>query len=472
MKHFEYVVNHMPTTDSTQPSAAKMTLKVTKLALSSRLIILAVQMLANWIVPDHKPDVFRMPMPTPNATNPDHYLDKLVMRCLGGLRHWDGEYFLHIANYLYTYENTLAFYPLYPVLVRNLAAALETFNVPISMHALTLVVAVALNVWLFCEAANYLYQLTQRVFNDLHKSWNAALVFCFNPASIFFSAAYSESLFTYASFILMLECVRAKQQFNFMRICASLTACIMCRSNGLIALGFPLYFFARHILLTTNVKRCQQVIKMALAVLIPLAILHAYYFYIYRLYCMPGIKVKHPQQVLHYASERNYLLAGRGPKGSPWCQYTLPFPYSYVQSTYWDVGFLRYYQWKQLPNFLLALPMLVFMQWHCCDYLWFLASKIWPQVASWREPLKSQKSLPFVLHGAFLTLVCALFVHIQVSTRLLASATPIFYWFAADHMPKSLAHLSLRSKAGALFIWCTTYCACGTVLYCNNFPWT
>ncbi|EDV98145.1 GPI mannosyltransferase 2 isoform X1 [Drosophila grimshawi] len=452
-----------------------MTLKVTKLALTSRLIILALQMVANWLVPDHKPDVFRMPLDeynNNNATNAQ-FLDKIVMGCLGGLRHWDGEYFLHIANYLYTYENTLAFYPLYPVIVRNLATACQVFNVPLSLPALTLLVAILLNLWLFCEAANYLYQLTQRIFNDAHKSWNAALVFCFNPASIFFSAAYSETLFAYSSLILMLECVRPKQQFHYMRICASLTACIMCRSNGLIALGFPIYFFARHLILTVGVKRCQTLFKMSLALLVPLSILHAFYFYIYRLYCMPSIKVNHPQQVLQLASERNYLVSGRGPDASPWCQYTLPFPYNYVQSTYWDVGFLRYYQWKQLPNFLLALPMLLFMHWHYCDYLWHLVTRSWPaNAANLRELLKGQKALPFILHGAFLTMVCALFVNIQVSTRLLASASPIFYWFAADHMPKSLSQLSLRSQAGALFVWCTTYCTCGTVLFCNNFPWT
>ncbi|XP_034103987.1 GPI mannosyltransferase 2 [Drosophila albomicans] len=450
-----------------------MTLKVTKLALSSRLIVLAVQLVSNWVVPDHKPDVFRMPLPPEGYTKgPLPWLDKLIVGCLNGLRHWDGEYFLHIANNLYTYENTLAFYPLYPTMVRYIAMACQSLYVPLSMQSLTLVVGVALNVWLFCEAANLLYQLTQRMFNDLNKSWNAALIFCFNPASIFFSAVYSESCFAYTSFFLMLECVKPHQKFNYIRIGVSLSACIMCRSNGLIALGFPLYFFLRHVLLTANAKRCRQVFKMTLAVIVPLIILHAYYFYIYRLYCIPSVKVNIPQHVQAYASERNYLLAGRGPEGSPWCQYTLPFPYNYVQSNYWDVGFLRYYQWSQLPNFILALPMLLFMNWHCCDYLWSFATRKWAPTASWRDVLKVQKTLPFVLHGAFLTLVCALFVHIQVSTRLLASATPIFYWFAADHMPRSLDQLKFRTKAGALFFWCTVYCACGTVLFSNNYPWT
>ncbi|ALC41940.1 veg [Drosophila busckii] len=448
-----------------------MTLKVTKLALASRLIVLGVQLLANIIVPDHKPDVFRMP--TPNYTTGSvPLLDKLVQYSLGGLRHWDGEYFLHIANYLYTYENTLAFYPLYPVVVRYVALACYSLRMPLSLYSLTFVVAVVLNVWLFCEAANMLYQLTQCVFNDLNKSWHAALVFCFNPASIFFSAIYSESLFAYASFMLMLECVKPKQEFKYLRICLSLTACLTCRSNGLVALGFPLYFFVRRLVLSCHPRRRRQIMKMSMAILIPLVILHTYYFYIYRLYCIPSKKLKHPQNIQDYASERKYLLSGKGPLESPWCQYTLPFPYSYVQSNYWDVGFLRYYQWKQFPNFMLALPMLVFMHWHCYNYLRQLITKIWPQAAAWRDVLKAQKALPFVLHGTFLTLVCALFVHIQVSTRLLASATPIFYWFAADYLPKPLALLSLRSKAGALFVWCILYGACGTVLFSNNFPWT
>lgn len=454
-----------------------MTQKVTKLALSSRIIVLLIQMLANGALPDHKPDVFRMPLGPVSEEESKKmniaWLDKLVIRCLGGFQHWDGEYFLHIAGNLYTYENTLAFYPLFPVTVRYVAQACQAIGLRLSEKSILLLVAVVLNIWLFCKSANLLYQLTQRMFNDINKSWNAALVYCFNPATIFFSAAYSETMFAYASFYLMLECKKpGNKNFRFFRIGAALTACLLCRSNGLIALGFPLYFYARHLVLKG--KEYWQLTKMVVTIVGALAILHTYYFYIYRLYCMPSVTVDHPQHVLDYAEERKYLVSGQGPEGSPWCQYTLPFPYTYVQSHYWDVGFLRYYKFKQLPNFILALPMLSFMHWHCYDYLRNFMQNVWPTatLANYKELIKAHTTFPFVLHAALLTLVCTVFVHIQVSTRVLASATPVFYWFAADHMPKTLAKLKFRSAGGALFVWCTAYSLIGTVCFCNNYPWT
>ncbi|KAH8308804.1 hypothetical protein KR059_001950 [Drosophila kikkawai] len=454
-----------------------MTQKVTKLALVSRLMVLIVQLAANGALPEHKPDVFRMPVGQDADAEKKpccEWMDKLVLRCFGGLKNWDGEYFLHIAGNLYSYENSLAFYPLYPVVVRYVAYSCQFIGIPLSQESLLLLVAVILNLWLFCESANLLFQLTHYMFNDLNKSWNAALIYCFNPATIFFTAAYSETFFAYASFHLMLECLKPSQNFTFVRLGAALTACLLCRSNGLITLGFPLYFFTRQILIRERSSSVWQRGKMALTILGAIGILHGFYFYVYRLYCLPTMTVSHPKHILDYAAERKYLTSGQGPQQSPWCQYTLPFPYTYVQSHYWDVGFLRYYKWKQLPNFLLALPMLSFMHWHCYDYLRDFVAKVWAKLtpSGYRELIKQHITFPFVLHAAFLTLVCTVYVHIQVSTRLLASATPAFYWFAADHMPKTLAQLKLRSKAGALFIWCTTYSLLGTVLFSNNYPWT
>ncbi|MCO5605110.1 hypothetical protein L7F22_059290 [Adiantum nelumboides] len=54
----------------------------------------------------------------------------------------------------------------------------------------------------------------------------------------------------------------------------------------------------------------------------------------------------------------------------PWCTNKLPYLYGFVQSNYWDVGFLRYFQFKQLPNFLLASPMLSLAVGSIVYYVW------------------------------------------------------------------------------------------------------
>ncbi|KAG0219773.1 hypothetical protein BGX31_011159 [Mortierella sp. GBA43] len=41
----------------------------------------------------------------------------------------------------------------------------------------------------------------------------------------------------------------------------------------------------------------------------------------------------------------------------PWCDSVPPSIYTFVQDFYWNVGFLRYYEIKQIPNFLMAAPM-------------------------------------------------------------------------------------------------------------------
>lgn len=127
--------------------------KVTKIAIASRLILFCIQIVANNVVSDHAADAFRSPKPINFKEN---FLEKFLNFFVSGFRRWDAEYFLHIAEYGYTYEHTLAFYPLYPGIL-NIFGKVFNFTMPyVSLRCTLLITGIVLNVYFFHRAANCL----------------------------------------------------------------------------------------------------------------------------------------------------------------------------------------------------------------------------------------------------------------------------------------------------------------------------
>ena len=154
--------------------------------------------------------------------------------------------------------------------------------------------------------------------------------------------------------------------------------------------------------------------------------------------------------ILSVAKARSYKMPSSEP--SEWCShgstaFGLPLSYSYVQSHYWNVGFLRYYQLKQLPQFVLAAPIfyLIFLQgWrflavHHKYYSLRLGLTHFGMDPAKRVPsfdYYAVRGLPrecfvYAVHACALALFCLLCAHVQVSTRILCSSCPIIYWWAA-----------------------------------------
>lgn len=441
--------------------------KVSRLALASRLIVITLQFLANILIPDHHPDVFQ----SPANVNKTEALDNVPKLLLGGLQRWDAQYFLHVSEYGYTYENTLAFYPLFPTIVGVITTVIREICPFISFQYIALIVATILNIYFFYRAANCLYELTIKVLGDTTLAWNAVVLFCFNPASIFFSAPYSECLFSWLTFSLMLECATT---LNFWKVSLTLGLSILCRSNGLINIGFPVYFFLKLMLLRNSIS-LKPLFKLFFVLCIALMPLVAYNSYVFQLFCMQS-KIDHPVNIVEYAVERGYVLAGpRNPLNSPWCDRDIPYAYSYIQKHYWDVGFLRYWKFKQIPNFILASPIIILFLTRSFSFLQHSFKEF--QYRSFSEVLRSSKAIPFIVHGSLLTIFCTLCIHIQVTTRLLASATPCLYWFAGDYLPKNFEGVSLslpkiRSMRAAIIYWFGGYFVIGTMLFSNFYPWT
>lgn len=223
----------------------------------------------------------------------------------------------------------------------------------------------------------------------------------------------------------------------------------------------------------------------------------------------------------------NNICLGRDPDElSPWCKARLPLLYNYVQSRYWGVGFLRYFELKQLPNFLLASPILslalgaiiYFVKLSprsffslgfrgspkddetsaCMTFLRSKSGNLGEETSSTsrqgayslkqrkqtvkdKRPVilqpgdepshNSQKLLfivPVVLHLAFLTATAFFVMYVQVSTRFL-SASPPLYWFASYLM----VFPGIGKRLG-YWIWTysTAYIVLGSLLFSNFYPFT
>ncbi|KYQ50606.1 GPI mannosyltransferase 2 [Trachymyrmex zeteki] len=421
--------------------------KVLWFAIITRIVILKLQVIFNVLIPDHHADAFKRPLDSAEKVS---LCDQIINFLFNGLTRWDGEYFLHIARYGYTYENTLAFYPLYPTMIRIIAVILTKVFPLFNMQSTMIVAAILINFVCFVKSAIIFYDLTESVFQNTVTAYKAAILYCINPASIFFSALYSESMFAYLTFYIMLGSMKCMPNIYF-----PLALSTLARSNGIVNIGFPIYFGLKnlcnseriethgrkhnvlsilwHILKLMKLNNYFTILSVMIISLSPFVLLQIYN---YMKFCTSTFdKSLLPVHILQYAVENNLILAGK--TDSIWCNASVPLAYSYVQKTYWNIGFLRYYQFKQIPNFIRDELYL----------LGFFDSK------AKSENIVKVKKYPssmfvFVVHGLFLTIFCLFFVHIQVSTRLLASATPLIYWYCALTMShKCTNHTDLQYES-------------------------
>ena len=199
------------------------------------------------------------------------------------------------------------------------------------------------------------------------------------------------------------------------------------RSNGLVNIGFLIHsqcqgFFSS--LMVQNALR--QLLKLMGSVFLSVFTLGfpfaLFQYYAYTQFCLPGSAHPIPQPLLQLAVDQGYRTAeGNKP---PWCSWGLPLIYSYIQDVYWNVGFLRYYELKQVPNFLLAAPMAILVAWATWTYV---TTHPWLFLTLGMQRSKNKKTLEkpepgflsprvfvYLVHAAALLLFGSLCMHVQV----------------------------------------------------------
>jgi len=387
---------------------------------------------------------------------------------------WDAVYLVQIARRGYGSEQEHAFFPGFPLAVNAVArTVLAMFPWVTSVVGggegpVWIIAGALVSHACFCLSAVLLYWLGCEVTGDSALATRAVVLFCVNPASAVLSAAYTESLFACASLGGMLALERGRPLAS----CLLFFAASATRSNGVVLAGFFLHRALQAVAAeATAVRAVRQgggeVLAKALgwgaagtvSAAAPLALFEAY--------------------------GRARFCPGR-----PWCpggerEGAL---YSYVQRAYWDVGFLRYYTPRQLPNFLLAAPHLAMSAAGVWSYVrrcdGFYGAVFGRAPKNPRDPPQHPKAgasrgyagdrvLPYVGYWAFLAAYAALFMHVQVVIRLL-SACPALFWYAAD------VSVARRDRSGpapavtplgrAVWTYCVGYGLCGLVLFSNFYP--
>ena len=333
------------------------------------------------------------------------------------------------------YENALAFFPLFPLMVRSVAnSALLPLQYCMRYASVLLISAVVVNTACFVLSAMTLYELGCVVLSSNALAYRAAQFFCINPASIFFSAAYSESCYALLAFRGMLLLERDCWMSSAVFFALSGAA----RSNGVINIGFLLHRAARDLvawlLLYPQAKARAglsrfglNVCRLGTLVILCVVPFAAFQYYAYAIYCNQTARYQDlPEHVRQYGSKLGYRMPYMGP--SAWCSYWPPLSYSHIQSSHWNVGLLSYYQPKQIPNFVLATPMVTLCVCMIVSYLSNNASFCKTAGLLHRDDAERAKknkyhSLPetcfvYVVHAAFLLVVGILYMHVQVTVKI------------------------------------------------------
>jgi len=378
------------------------------------------------VIPDHVADAF-----SPPRSETPLLLDPVIEALFGGLSHWDAEHFIFIAERGYLYEHNFAFFPLFPLILRLLAAtALWPMCGFLTMHG-RLVLAVAIgNSILFVTSAVALYKLSRLVVQNRKLALVAVLMYCLTPANVFMVAGYSETLFAALTFsgLWLLE-----KRFTI-GACLLLGFATGARANGLVNAGFLLYLSLQWGLARTRAfSKGEGCVRYRHYVweLIRFVLIGAFYaalvalpfclfqFYGYQTFCHPTA-TEVPPVLLNLARDKGYRVADADSPTPRWCQWRIPLLYSYIQDAYWDVGFLRYFQWKQIPNFILALPVAILGSIASCMYIW--TNPVFCMFLGLGHRGKDRKLHGFcnpkvfvyIVHSSVLLLFGIFFMHVQV----------------------------------------------------------
>ncbi|KAI3386843.1 hypothetical protein SNEBB_000369 [Seison nebaliae] len=453
--------------------------------LSENILILTISRIIIFIIgfiSSSLPTIF--PPTDVYVTNMKLY--NLTIPSMEAFRKWDAIHFIDIGDYGYRTDRMTAFFPGYPLILKLMKNFLQ-----IDLMCCGILINFTVNIIsmeLLIELYKY-FKWTKKM--SKLECRLICLLFSFNPATIFFFSSYSESMFFFLT-ILSITLMFGRNKFYLSLIPLFIASFI--RSNNflyLIITGSYLFSELYHRFIhKKNILFSLAIFsfKLSLSILIIFIPLFSYQAMIYSYFCQLNIIKIFPF---------NLLFPNSSNISSPsWCSIDslmkhlvgFPISYSYIQSKYWNVGFLRFYEMKQFFNFIMASPIFYLsgrlisnyrMKKLCCDMkkLIFFNYNHFSLLAIQRTFFSISILLQFII----CLIIGLTFIHIQVNTRFLLSSSPFLLLTLVDYLSENLPKMGkdanylkiiehLNKNEKFIFYFFSIYFIGGTFAFCQFLP--
>ncbi|KAI8935213.1 hypothetical protein NX059_007802 [Plenodomus lindquistii] len=265
---------------------------------------------------------------------------------------WDALYFVGAADQGQIHEQQWAFSWAYSHLLRALGQFFSgAAECPLQYYIVAGVIVSNLCHLLSVLVLSRLLTLVLTSPRRHHVAFVASVLHILTPASLFMSAPYAESAFSLFNMTGML--CYAKSKLRARSGHASLledayklgsgfffASATLMRSNGLLSGFILLYDLGSYIPLLSAMQLSYRNVRSMFII------------------CVAGMLVMCGFVGPQYVAYQEFCHSESGLPLRPWCDRSFPSIYSWVQSHYWNVGFLHYWTISNLPLFLLAAPVL------------------------------------------------------------------------------------------------------------------
>lgn len=360
----------------------------------------------------------------------------------------------------YATEQSLAFQPGIVELLRIAGYVTPSMDGAWSPTAAILVTTVLANAASVASTV-LLYRLSLKVTRDADLAYTAAMLSVFAPsAGTTLTSPTPESFYSVASLLGMLSLETSNAGVGWNQIASAsffFALATSFRANGTLLVGYLAFKLVGE---ARSGRPISAALKLALSTIITVSPTILFQTWAYGRFCLGGVEPR------------------------PWCQDRLPSIYAFVQSHYWNVGFLRYWEVSQLPNFALAAPVLatiaytVHTFYRHSSWAQILYSMI-PPPPSILNPTASTRAsglslstcptaTPYVMHALALGLILTLASHVQIALRLATPGGMPAVWWGAAH----LVLYSRRSRWNRKVVvgYLSVQVCVGIVLYAGFYP--